>query len=258
MTDNTTDDDTRHDLRAALIALVAQGQADEEAFRAALSPEERAQVGTAERWAPKEVIAHLAFWKRRHITRVELAARGETSPDGPQFQQLNDESWPELARLTWEESVARSDAATRDLIAAIEQVPASVFTESEPQPSLSDLLIATTLGNSFGHVAEHRAYYYADHGDPQRATQVQRDAFAAVVAASLGEGQEGAARYNLACYLATHGQPTEALNDLRLALAQRPDLIPWAREDHDLDGLRAEPAFQTLVPPAPADPREDA
>lgn len=244
MADQRTDKDTR----AALIALVELSQAREEHYRAELSAAERNLVGTAEQWAPKEVIAHLGYWKQRQATRVEAMARGEEPAEGPDWGQLNTETWPEHARLTWDESVARSDQATRDLIAALQRLPQDALATVDDQASQAHLLIDTTLGNTLGHVAEHMANHYRSKGETERATQTQQEAVQAIIAANLGPSHEGSARYNLACYYALHGQASDAINELRAAFAQRPDLIPWARQDHDLDSLRAEPAYQALIP----------
>ena len=247
-----TDETARPDRRAALIALVERGQADEETFRAALSADERAQVGTAERWAPKEVIAHLGYWKRRQAERLGAIARGETPPDLTSWVTLNFESWPEHARLTWDESVARSDQATRDLIAALEAFPADLLTDSVAREQ-SDIVANSTIGNGSGHVSVHMSDYYLSHGDTERAFRINRDALDAVIAAQLGDSPVGAGHYNLACFCAANGRFADAVSELRQAFALRPDLIGWARDDHDLDRLRGDPAFAALFPPAPGE-----
>ena len=144
-------DETAHtDARAALISLVELSQAREEAFRAELSATERNLVGTAEQWAPKEVVAHLGYWKHRQVARVEAMVRGEEPPEGPDWGQLNTETWPEHARLTWDESVARSDQATRDLIAALQRLTNETLANLDDQASQGDLLIDTTLAIRWG------------------------------------------------------------------------------------------------------------
>ncbi len=245
------DETTQTSLRAALITLVERSQAEEQTFRAALSADERSQVGTADQWAPKEVVAHLAFWKDRQTARITAAAKGAEAPESPNdWGMLNTETWPEHARLTWDESVARSDQATHDLIAAIEELPQDTLTATDlaEESSQANLLISTTIGNSLGHLAEHMADYYRSHGDKERASRVQQDAVQAIIALHLGPAQEASARYNLACYYALHGEPADAIAELRAAFAGRPDLITWSREDHDLDSLRGDPAFLALVP----------
>lgn len=247
-----TDELTRPNMKAALIALVERGQVDEEAFRAALSAEERAQVGTAERWAPKEVVAHLGFWKRRQADRLRAMARGETPPDLASWETLNTESWPEHARLTWDESVARSDVATRDLIAALEALPPEMLNDGEAR-ELTDRIVNSTIGNASGHVSIHMSDYYLSHGEVNRAKRVNQDALDAVIAANLGDSAVGSGHYNLACFCAANGLTADALSELQQAFALRPDLGAWARDDHDLDSLRADPAFQALFPQAPAE-----
>jgi len=45
------------------------------------------------------------------------------------------------------------------------------------------------------------------------------------------------------------GDRAAALASLGRALELRPDLAKWARDDADLEGLRDEPEFRTLVEP---------
>lgn len=229
---------------AALSELVRLGQVDEEKLRARWSPEERAQIGSVEHWAPKETIAHLAYWKDRQATRLMALAAGAAAPEEAPWEQVNDEIWQDHAKLTWDEAVARSDSATERLLNAIQQVYAG---QASVDAEASDALASSTFGNSYGHVNEHFAYYYADRGDGERAVQVRRDSVATVVALRLGPTHEGAARYNLACFLALSGRSTEALDELRQACALRPDLAAYAVEDPDLTSLRADQAFQALT-----------
>lgn len=233
----------------ALIDLVKLAQQQEEALRARLSEAERNEVGTADQWSQKEVVAHLGYWKERQANRTEAIVRGDEQSEGPDWGQVNTEMWPAHAQLTWEESVARSDQATRDLIAALERVPPEVMGNLGDEATPGNMLIAYTLGNSLGHVAEHIANYYRGRGESERATRAQEEAVQAIIAADLGPGAEGSARYNLGCYYALHGQPADAIAELKIALARRPDLVTWARQDHDLDSLREDAAFQALVPP---------
>jgi hypothetical protein len=49
--------------------------------------------------------------------------------------------------------------------------------------------------------------------------------------------------YNLACYAALAGRDDEALQHLRRAVELEPDAAGWARDDADLDRIRALPGF---------------
>ena len=53
----------------------------------------------------------------------------------------------------------------------------------------------------------------------------------------------GTILYNLACAEAQLGEADAALEHLAAAIAERPDLADNAREDSDLDPIRADPRF---------------
>lgn len=246
-----TDETQRPDMRAALVALVERGEEQEAAFRAAIPLEERERTGSAEQWAPKEVIAHLGFWKRVQAERITAEAAGEAPRDLSDYQTVNTESWPEHARLTWDESVARSEAGAQALIAALRALPPQWLAgDDDTVQERLDRLTSTTIGNSNGHVAAHAGDHFLSRHDVAEARRVNERALAGVLAANLGPAVEGFTRYNVACFYALNGFPDEALGELRQAFALRPDLAEWARQDTDLDNLRAHPAFQALVPPA--------
>lgn len=245
-----TDETQRSDMRATLVALVEQGEQQEAALRAAIPPEERERIGTAEQWAPKEVIAHLGWWKRAQAERIAAEAAGEAPHDLSDFQTVNTESWPDHARLTWDESVARSQDGARELIAALRALPPEWLAgDDEAVQQRIDRLISTTIGNSTGHVAVHAGDHFLSHHDVAAARRVNEEALASILNLRLGPSVEASTRYNIGCFYAQNGYTDEALGELRQAFALRPDLAEWARQDTDLDSLRANPAFQALVPP---------
>ena len=47
-----------------LIALFRRGQRDLEEFASVLTPEQRAEEGTPECWAIKDIVGHMAHWQR--------------------------------------------------------------------------------------------------------------------------------------------------------------------------------------------------
>ncbi|HEX8733208.1 MAG TPA: DinB family protein [Ktedonobacterales bacterium] len=246
-----TDETQRPDMRATLVALVERGEEQEAALRAAIPPEERERTGTAEQWAPKEVIAHLGFWKRTQAERITAEAAGEAPRDLSDFQTVNTESWPDHARLTWDESVARSQDGAQELIAAIRALPPEWLAgDEETTRTRVSRLIDTTIGNSTGHVAVHAGDHFLSHHDVDAARRVNEEALANILSLRLGPSVEASTRYNVGCFYALNGYTDEALGELRQAFALRPDLAEWARQDTDLDSLRAHPAFQALVPPA--------
>jgi hypothetical protein len=53
--------------------------------------------------------------------------------------------------------------------------------------------------------------------------------------------------YEFACLEAIGGQHKDALNWLARAIAIKPEIRAWAREDDDFEGLRADPAFVVMT-----------
>ncbi len=55
--------------------------------------------------------------------------------------------------------------------------------------------------------------------------------------------------FNRACYEARQGLTAQAIEDLKRAIALDPSNASEARTDHDLDSIRHEPEYVTLLPP---------
>ena len=76
--------------------------------------------------------------------------------------------------------------------------------------------------------------------DPESAAEILRD--------GLGAHPESASlNYGMACVAALRGQGDDALEWLRKAIELRPEVRDWAREDSDLDRLRDDERFTSLV-----------
>lgn len=236
-------------LKSRLAALLRQGHADERAFGDTLSPEERERTGTVDAWATKEVIAHLAYWRERETERVQALARGEAPPPFEDYERMNSESFADLASHSWENAISRSQSATEDLIAAIEQLPDSVLAGSAQAAEKSGPVMAVTtiIGNGYQHPLQHIAEMIAARGDMAGAYAIQRRMLDTVVALDAGPSVNASARYNLACALASTGPRDEVLALLRQSFADNPRLITWSRQDTDLDPLRDDPAFQAML-----------
>jgi tetratricopeptide (TPR) repeat protein len=91
-----------------------------------------------------------------------------------------------------------------------------------------------------------------------RAWEVNMDVFAMFERGEIEQAKEmiiaarerfddAALTYNLACAEARLGETDQAVEHLAAALEQRPNLVDLAREDTDLDAIRADPRFDELL-----------
>jgi serine/threonine protein kinase/Flp pilus assembly protein TadD len=95
------------------------------------------------------------------------------------------------------------------------------------------------------HPDDARALYFGAaglilSGQPERAMDWTQRALAM-------DPDDPAVLYNVACNYALLGKPAEALASLERALAQGEWYKGWAEHDTDLDSLRSNPRFQTLL-----------
>src|ERR1044071_6203121 len=96
-------------LKNGVIDLFGRAQSDQRELLAALSDDERAAIGTAERWSIKDTILHIAFWKNTQVERLAAAARGETPVELEHYEQVNARVFEEWRELSWQAVVDESE-----------------------------------------------------------------------------------------------------------------------------------------------------
>lgn len=217
------------------------------AFPAALSEADRAQIGTAESWSARDVLAHNMEWANRTLSEVERIAAGETvpRPDYGDFEAENraiferheSKSWAEL--LTWIEDTY---ALAAGFVEHSGEEQLLHHQDGRPFPIWREL-----AGNFITHPMIHLWEYYQQHGYDHLLAQQFDDAFfARLIALHDDPGWQGTTTYNLACRYALAGDHERAMAHLGRALELAPALREWAAQDSDLDALRDEPGYQAL------------
>jgi hypothetical protein len=215
-------------LTSRVAALLRQGHTDAVAFGEALPAGERERTGTVDAWA---------------------RGRGEEGQSYQDFQPLNTESFPDLAANTWEQAMERSRESTEALIAAIGALPdGGLLGPARTENEFGTVsLLEMVVNNGYTHPQQHLADMSVARGEAEAAARIQRRALDALLAFDAGPEIAANSRYNLACALAASGPRAEVIALLREAFTGNPRLIAWARQDTDLDPLREDPGFQTLV-----------
>jgi hypothetical protein len=235
------------DVRPKLIELLEQTQAEEEAFIAQLTAQERERVGKVNDWSAKDLIAHLAGWKLRMADRLAALGRGDTTAQTEEIDAENALIWSEYCDRSWEEVVQASSLGHRRLIDGLNAMSvddlhdADRFASQKGQPPWRSV-----AGSGCTHPMMHLAEAQMKRGQAARARGMME---------SLSEGLErlddsprwvGVVRYNLACYLALAGEKDKAVQLLSEALRLHPGLTEWSRQDADLASLHDLPGYERL------------
>ncbi|MDQ2999053.1 MAG: DinB family protein [Chloroflexota bacterium] len=234
-------------LKAGLIDLLGRAQADQRELLAALSDDERAAIGTADHWSIKDVVLHIAFWKKRQLERLAAAARGEVPVEIEHFEQVNARVFEEWRERPWQAVIDESERIFDALEGQVREFdPAALADSNRYAWQEGRSLLTSLVGNGFSHPESHIAQCYIDRGDLPRATRMQEE-----LTEQLGQygdqlAPRGEALYNLACFYATSGQADKALALLPDALRLQPDVREWSKEDPDLVVLHGLPAYQAL------------
>ena len=126
--------------RADLLAELKSENEAYESLLAQIGEERMDEPGAAGAWSIKDVVAHLAAWRRRTVGRLEAAARGEPEPAPPWPADLHDDdeinAWfhaRDRAKSV-PEVLAESRRVFQQLLSAIEKVPEDVLEHPERLP----------------------------------------------------------------------------------------------------------------------------
>ena len=231
---------TQHAFKPILLDLLRQAQFSQNAFFQALAPAELAAIGTPEYWSAKDHVAHMTFWRRHLVLRLQAILRQEAQPISESFEQLNPVIFEQQRYRSWPDILSESDQAYAELIALTDQLPEEDLTafnrfdwtyEGAP-------LYTAFMGNCYEHTQQHLAQYSLDRHDPERALDTYETWANRVIEAETPETLKGYIFYNLACFYATHGLLEKALPALQQAFTLYPPTREFARTDPDLIALR--------------------
>lgn len=235
-------------LKRMALALVAQGQAEQQTFIAQLSATERAAIGAPDAWAAKDHIAHITAWKVDSAQEIAATARGETPPPTPSITVVNPRVFAEQQHQSWDAILAGAEQAGAVLRAAVEACNEADLSDPARFPFRKGLPLWTTaFVSGYEHPAEHYAQFYLESGDVARARSVREEAIE-TARRFIGDTEEFSYMvYNLGCFYANIAQPDLAIATLRESFAGAPSLREGIQEDPELVSLRDNPDFQALI-----------
>ncbi len=237
-------DDTS--LKTRLLDLLQEAHTASQGFIDDLTDLERAAIGTPQRWAAKDLVAHATFWMECQSQALAAAVRGENPPKFDDFEKLNQETFESRRHRSWVD-------VNIDLNRALDTLVEHVHRLSEADVSNPDRfawqkgrpLWIPIVSNAYLHPQAHFAEFYLKRGDLQRATRIQETVTRQMSRLDGATGR-GMALYNMACFYTAVGKPARALELLPEALRLDPSLVEWSKQDPDLVPLHDDPAYKAL------------
>jgi len=104
------------ELKVEILHLLQRAHEEEQAFAARLSDEERATIGTLERWSVKDLVAHMVVWQERLAQNIHAGSRGETPPAVGDVDQANAEIFEANRNRSWGDILAYAARAYGSLV----------------------------------------------------------------------------------------------------------------------------------------------
>jgi tetratricopeptide (TPR) repeat protein len=228
-------------VRAIRDALLAAQRIAEEKERNLHARAAEGNANRADEWRVQDHLAHLAAW-RNHAAD---ALRGDFTPVDD-VDAFNARVFEQTRSLAPDAAVEQARASWERLLEALEERSEAEL--HQPVPTRADReLWSVVPGNGHLHLAEHLAFIAEAEGDRAAADAAQRWALDVVLDTFDDPVSISHAEYNLACYYAKGGRSAEALPHLRRAFELNADLRALAARDSDLDPIRTEAGFATLV-----------
>lgn len=216
------------------------------AFVARLDEKARAAGDLGDSWSAKDHLAHVAAWQLHRLepqpaeTVDALTSQDVNAINAEIYARHHDQPWAEvlagLQRAYELETAHLQDLAEEDLLAVVAESGRSA------RPAWR-----VHVSDHYTHVLQHLAQYHLDRQQRAQGLEYYRLMVDPLLTLDDSVEWQAVTRYNQACLYALAGSSQEAIPVLREALTRAPDLVPWSREDPDLDSLRTEPAYLALM-----------
>lgn len=216
------------------------------AFVEVLSTEEKETRGSIEKWSAKDVLTHLVFWGDHFNAKLTNGKSGDKAPvAGNYIDQVNDGVLIQHEKQSFSEALAELKQSYATSRALLNGFSADDFLKEGLLETLGNrTLFAETLITFTLHIPSHLSGYLMQSNRRDMAIALQESITEKL---RVFPDWDGYAIYNLACFYARNGIPANALKNLKTAFDLKPDLIAWAKQDSDLDGLRELVDFKALI-----------
>jgi tetratricopeptide (TPR) repeat protein len=202
--------------------------------------------GSLQGWGVKDMLTHLAFWGGHFNSQLEAARTGSHVPEaGDYYEILNDGILLRTMDKPFEDARREEEAAFEKSISLLEAVSPDDLMDPKKYAFMNGrTLLDRALGTECWHVVSHISDYYIKQGQYDKAALLQEDFTTRLLTFPTWKPN---AYYNLACFYSLNGKKEKALENLELAFNEKPDLKEWSKKDSDIDPLREEKGYQSLI-----------
>src|SRR4051794_474841 len=100
------DNNANDPIKPKVLALVTQGEKEQQEFIEQLSEAERAAIGEPDAWTAKDHIAHNTAWIADAARMIGAATRGETPEPSPDDAEYNPQVFAAKQHQSWDTIVA--------------------------------------------------------------------------------------------------------------------------------------------------------
>jgi hypothetical protein len=220
----------------------------ERAFASVMGERVRDETGTADSWAPKDELAHVAAWKRITAELIRAGLEGKTFQFHDDLDQKNEELYQQSAAMPWGSVVEGLATDTETLVEQVTAASEAELVDADRFPWLDGRSFwSRALHNGFYHAAWHLALMYAGRGERERGHSLMEEVTREMVSLLEGKRWQDQYQYNQACYYALAGDKERAIEQLGVCLTESAELREWSRQDSDLASIWEEPAYLTLL-----------
>lgn len=108
--------------KGKLLRLLERTYTEEQTLAANLSKEQRTASGTLEQWSAKDLIAHLAYWKKRLAQSITNASPDEPPLSEAQENEINAQVFEENRNLELENVLTNAKQAYDLLVQTVKSV----------------------------------------------------------------------------------------------------------------------------------------
>lgn len=193
------------------------------------------------RWTAKDQLAHVTAWRQVAAAELEAVRTGVPDPavsDGDDVEnariyeathRLPAASIIEAAERSWDQLTSALEACSEEVLSK-----PRIRTRGRPEE-----LLWQVVPDNMHHLAEHLVYWQTDAANDAGAAEAAIWAYEIATATFPDDRGRGVAAYNLGCFYAVRARFDEAMPLLLRGLELRPDLRDWAKQDSDLELIRA-------------------